>query len=250
MQKAKALMQNRKVCIVIPCYNESSRLQYQTLLNYLHANRDSFILFVNDGSLDDTLMLLRKLELEADGRASVLSLAENRGKAEAVRQGFLEAYKEKDFSFIGFVDADLSAPLHEINNVLSLMENSPDLKLVIGSRSVPGASHGGRNVLVRLGGYLFAWLVSRKLENRFYDTQCGFKLFRRELVPDCFRNEFISRWIFDVEILARLHKTRGKETCRKMIFEYPLSSWSRSVGTRISMQKKIFAISTLFRIFR
>ena len=99
--------------IVVPCYNEASRLPSETYLEFLDCRVDVRFLFVDDGSTDDTQGVLQHLRERSSGRCDVLQLPENQGKAEAVRQGVLRAL-DTDASLVGFWDADLATPLREI----------------------------------------------------------------------------------------------------------------------------------------
>ena len=80
-----------RLALVIPCYNEEHRLPTEELRRFSVPGLELEIVFVNDGSGDGTLQLLQSLEQEDPKRFHVLNLAQNSGKAEAVRQGILAA---------------------------------------------------------------------------------------------------------------------------------------------------------------
>ena len=96
--------------IVVPCFNEASRLPTETYLEFLDTQTDVRFLFVDDGSEDGTHDVLQELCESSSGRCEFLRLPENKGKAEAVRQGILQAL-DTDAALVGFWDADLAIPL-------------------------------------------------------------------------------------------------------------------------------------------
>ena len=100
--------------VVVPCFNEARRLSPQGFLPLLERAR---ILFVDDGSSDGTLGLLDQIAEALPGRASVLALPENGGKAEAVRQGLLAAIAS-GATVVAYLDADLAAPADEMVRLL------------------------------------------------------------------------------------------------------------------------------------
>jgi len=85
-------------------------------------------------------------------------------------------------------------------------------------------------------GRVFATLASLVTGRGFYDTQCGAKLFHRDIVPICFREPFLSRWCFDVEVLLRLLAAQGIDdvnTPDSAVIELPLTRWIDSGDSRL-----------------
>ena len=174
-------------------------------------------LFVNDGSTDRTRQLLEQLVADDPERFSLLDLDRNRGKAEAVRRGMIAAFERRP-DFAGFWDADLATPLGEIPTFIEVFETRSEVDLVFAARvRLLGRSisrNPGRHYFGRVG----ATLISSSLGLAVYDTQCGAKLFRTEdAIAALFAEPFISRWIFDVEIIARLVKQRGRDAAARAI---------------------------------
>jgi hypothetical protein len=91
------------------------------------------ILFVDDGSRDDTLRLLRGIASGDPQAFAVLPLSPNAGKAEAVRQGVLAAAAAGP-EYIGYWDADLATPLDIAPGFVSLLDSQPHLDLVTAAR--------------------------------------------------------------------------------------------------------------------
>ena len=154
--------------------------------------------------------LLQSLQAADPNKFSVLSLPQNQGKAEAVRRGVLTAIESQP-DYVGFWDADLATPLRAIPQFVDLAESRPDLEMIMGSR----VKLLGRNIERRRSrhylGRVFATAVSTILGLDVYDTQCGAKLFRATpFIGALFQQPFLSRWIFDVEIIARLIQAQAR----------------------------------------
>jgi hypothetical protein len=163
-------------------------------------------------------------------RVLTLRLGTNVGKAEAVRRGVQLAMRRRA-SLVGYWDADLATPLDAIPRFRAVLAERPELLLVMGSR----VALLGRNIRRRwrrhLLGRAFATAASLVLGLPVYDTQCGAKLFRvTAATAEVFRRPFSSRWIFDVEVLARLTK---KSDAPAAIYEYPLERWQDVNGSRL-----------------
>ena len=147
---------------------------------------------VDDGSTDNTVEI-------ASGQAGirVLRNERNRGKGFSVRHGVLEARGE----LILFTDADLSAPIEEADKLLAAMESS-HADAVVGSRALQRELIGVHQSPFReWGGRFFNLLVRIFTGLRIHDTQCGFKLFRRETTRRAFELQRVERFGFDPEIL-------------------------------------------------
>lgn len=222
--------------IVVPCYNEEKRLDVASFHDFSDRLHRITFLCVDDGSTDATLQLLQSLQAADQNKFSVLSLPQNQGKAEAVRRGVLTAIDSQP-DYVGFWDADLATPLSAIPQFVDLAESRPDLEMIMGSR----VKLLGRNIERRRSrhylGRVFATAVSTVLGLEVYDTQCGAKLFRATpFISALFRQPFLSRWIFDVEILARLIKARrGTELPqpKQIIYEFPLTEWRDVPGSKL-----------------
>ncbi|MBN1364320.1 MAG: glycosyltransferase family 2 protein [Syntrophaceae bacterium] len=234
--------------IIIPCYNEEKRLPINAFLNYVKSNKNVRFLFVNDGSKDNTADVLKYLRNQNECFLT-LDLQKNSGKSEAVRQGMLYAVKNLDFDYIGFWDADLSTPLNEIEPFIDCFQKN-NYQIVMGCRLMRlGASVKRKKIRHYLGRF-FATAASIVLNLPVYDTQCGAKLYKANIVSLLFDNPFISRWLFDVELLARYIKIFGLEDAIRNIYEYPLSSWQDIAGSSIKIKDFLKAPIELWKIKR
>ena len=119
--------------IVIPCYNEATRLQVSKFKAFSCATPAVRFLFVNDGSTDRTAWVLEGLHQDDPQHFAICHLAENGGKAEAVRQGLLCVF-EATPAYVGYWDADLATPLDTLVDFCALLDVRPDLEMVFGAR--------------------------------------------------------------------------------------------------------------------
>jgi glycosyltransferase involved in cell wall biosynthesis len=238
--------------IIVPCYNEEERLDLASFRNFKSPTHQIRFLFVNDGSSDRTLALLQSLRATDPARFSVLDLQLNQGKAEAVRQGFLAAIKLQP-AYVAFWDADLATPIDVISNFLDVAEGRPQFEIIMGARVKLLGRKIERRPARHYGGRLFATLVSLILGLGVYDTQCGAKLFRLSpSINALFQEPFESRWIFDVEILARLIQARrGKKLPQpeQVVYELPLSEWRDIPGSKLKSSDFLKAAWELTRIY-
>lgn len=225
-----------RTTIVVPCYNEALRLDVRKFKEFSRADRHRRFLFVNDGSTDGTLEVLddlRRSDLEC---FALCDLPENVGKAEAVRQGLLRAF-EADPDYVGYWDADLATPLDAILTFCSVLDSRPDIDMVFGARVKLLGRCVQRNPLRHYLGRIFATAASLALGVGFYDTQCGAKLFRASHeIRSLFQRPFSTRWIFDVEIIARLIASRrgtDRPKIDEVVYEFPLHEWHDVAGSKV-----------------
>ena len=238
----------QEVCLVIPCYNEERRLKGGDLLAFLKAHKSSAVCLVNDGSSDGTAHALEGLREQNSAQILVLSLARNGGKAEAVRQGVLLASSTRRFAVVGYWDADLSTPLGELEGILGVLKVNPVCQLAIGSRVKRLGSDIKRRAVRHVLGRIFSTFSSALLQLPVYDSQCGAKVFRSDLAEVLFRDPFVSKWIFDVEILARLRNHLGKDRALDAVIEVPLKAWKDVAGSKLGLLQMLKVPIDLLKI--
>lgn len=236
-----------KTIIIIPCYNEENRFSRE-LFNDFYLKSEACFCFVNDGSKDNTLQMLKELQQGRTERIIVLDLKRNGGKAEAVRQGILQSVNWKRFDFIGYFDADFATPLSEINYLLHQFDNKANCQVVFGSRVKLMGRNIERRILRHYLGRIFSTTASLMLKLPIYDTQCGAKIFRLQLVQQIFIQPFISSWLFDVEIFARIINLYGYEQAATVMYEAPLNQWLEIGGSNLSFKHYFIAPYELLRI--
>jgi len=236
----------QKLLIVIPCFNEAKRLPINEFNDFIKNKEMEFIhfLFVNDGSSDETLEVINNLSKE-HRQVEVLDLKHNVGKAEAIRQGVLHSM-ELNFDYIGYFDADLAAPLSEVDTLLQAIKFNP--YMILGARvKLLGSTIIKRKLARHYIGRVFATIVSNMLKLPIYDTQCGAKLIRNDVAQTIFEKSFISKWLFDVELLFRI-KNNYKDFENKIV-EVPLKQWEDKSGSKIKLSYYFQAPIDLLRIY-
>lgn len=235
--------------IVVPCYNEGLRLSVADFEQFLDGSQVRLV-FVDDGSSDNTLELLEQLRSGKEDQVSLLQSVHNQGKAAAVRQGVIFAL-DQGAGYVGFWDADLATPLEAIPQFMSVFRERPGLDMVFGSRVKLLGRHVERRASRHYLGRIFATVVSVMLRLPIYDTQCGAKIFR--VCPetrDLWTEPFHTKWIFDVELLARYIRRIGSpELAGKRIYEFPLDCWQDIGGSKVKALDFLIAFRDILRIY-
>lgn len=237
-----------KICIVIPCFNEFERFNTEAFTKFLIKYAENYsILFVNDGSTDSTLQKLNQLQKLFDTNCFILDLKKNVGKAEAIRQGILLANKKSDFNYVAYFDADLATPLEELITMFELFQKHPALVMVLCSRMKRLGAKVQRRRKRHLFGRVFATFTSIILRLPVYDSQCGAKLIKKEMISVAFGEPFLTKWLFDVEIIARIRNKFPKEI-ETTLYEYPVSEWRDVAGSKLKLKHMLHVPIDLWRI--
>jgi glycosyltransferase involved in cell wall biosynthesis len=227
-----------KVSIVVPAFNEASRIGES--LRKIEAFLESVpwtaeVLVVDDGSRDKTADVVRSMQTPT---LRLIRNEYNRGKGFAVKTGVLASSGE----YVIFSDADLSAPIEELQKLLVIIE-SQSADVVIGSRAVDRSfieKHQSRGR--EIGGIIFNRIVRVVLGLKLHDTQCGFKLFRRSKIRPVFEKMRIDGFGFDPELLFLASRNGLK------IMEIPVR-WSHAEDSKIRfMRDSVRMFSDLFQI--
>jgi glycosyltransferase involved in cell wall biosynthesis len=210
--------------IVVPCYNEASRLRVADFVAFVRAPETrARLLFVDDGSSDGTLAALHEARDACPDRIDILSLPSNVGKAEAVRLGMRRACgdaiaerpKRLKPSFVGFWDADLATPLNHVGLFRDVFIKRPETDMVFGARVGLLGRDIQRSARRHYVGRAFATLASFALGMPVYDTQCGAKLFRvGDDLEAALSEPFDTRWVFDCELVGRYASLRRARSAR------------------------------------
>jgi len=238
--------------IIIPCYNEAKRLASEEFVAFACAGHPQRFLFVNDGSTDTTLQVLMTLRESDPQRFLIHDLSRNSGKAEAVRQGALRAFAAGP-DYVGYWDADLATPLEAIPVFCELLDSRPDLDMVFGARVRLVGRIIERSALRHYLGRVFATATALTLGLSIYDTQCGAKLLRASpTIKALFQQPFATRWLLDIEILARFIQARRGTNLRpaeEAIYEFPLYKWRHIAGSKVKawdFPKAFFELAVIY----
>jgi len=197
----------------------------------LLSNKLVEIVFVNDGSIDNTQQEIERLENKFPKQVKVLRLDKNLGKGEAVRKGVLYSLEKKDCKKIAFLDADLSTSLSECISLSKMTQGK--VSFVFGSRILKIDNNIQRKWYRFILGRIIATFISKILGVAVYDTQCGCKIFSRSLAKKIFGSPFISKWLFDVEIFFRIILIYGEKKLGIHVREVPLSKWIDTSDSRV-----------------
>lgn len=193
-------MKYQEISIIIPCYKESAVIEgtIAAIFSYLHENFERFeIIVVTDGSPDDTPEKVKSFgQRHSEIPLKLISFKKNRGKGAAVKEGVLAS----QYELVLFLDADLTISIEELGKFLPAIETSD---IAIASRLVPGSifeerTPWYRTILAR-GFFFLQMLLLGNL--KYSDTQCGFKLLRKDVARELFERVLIKRFAFDAELL-------------------------------------------------
>ena len=242
-------MLDTKTLLIVPCYNEAQRLRLEPFHEFVSAG--NYICFADDGSTDGTRERIEKFFVGHPSHAvghpmvTVFRSGMNLGKAGIIRAAALDLLVRgvpANVEWVGFWDADLATPVNEVELFLRFQKDfAPTAKAIFGSRILRLGAEIQRSALRHYLGRAFATLASVMLGVRCYDSQCGAKLFHRSMLEKVFAEAFISRWIFDLEILLRLGESQ--------VVECPVTKWQDVPGSKVKVFKEIFRVlSDLWKI--
>lgn len=220
-----------KIAVVIPCYNEAQRLALDTFIEFARQTDNLRLIFVDDGSKDQTISLLCGALAALPDKVDALIMKQNGGKAEAVRQGLKFAAK-RGHEYIAFLDADLATPIDAVLDFASVADRMPEIDVVFGSRKGGLGHRVYREFHRKIISKVCATLGRLATGLPISDTQCGAKLFRN--TPAFWRaldNPFSAGWLFDVELFLRISDPNKKK--RNRFFEYPVIEWTEIPGSKI-----------------
>ena len=242
-----------ELALVVPCYNEAARLDPEAFLGFATTHPNVRVLMVDDGSTDATGARLADLCAKAPASVEVLHHPQRRGKAEAIRTGMLAGLEQRA-QFVAFVDADLSTPLAVVDDFLAVFRGRPAVEFVLGSRVTLLGRDVTRTMTRHYLGRVFATAVSHALDLPVYDTQCGAKALRVSASTALlFAEPFRSRWIFDVELIARFLAlpVAGDEPPRRdRLYEMVVPAWHDIPGSKLRWYDFLQATVELAHVWR
>ncbi|MAH03449.1 hypothetical protein CMI39_01540 [Candidatus Pacearchaeota archaeon] len=218
-----------KVSIIIPAHNEEKRIgrTLKEYISYFKRKKLNFqIIVVLNACSDNTLKIVKKYkELE------ILNFKQG-GKGFAIIEGFKKALKKKS-NLIGFVDADMATPPVAFYDLIKNIENNDG---VIANRwDKKSYVKTPQTILRRIIGRGFNLIVKILFLLPHQDTQCGAKLFRRELLEKIIPKLGSSEWSFDVDLLFYARREKAK------IRSIP-TIWNDQKGSKINLKKNILTM--------
>ncbi|KQM83939.1 glycosyltransferase [Agromyces sp. Leaf222] len=211
--------------VIIPAYNEELRIgaALEALCTQFAGHPDRIrVLVVDNGSVDGTVEVVDRVR--SRGVRIEIVNCRTPGKGAAVRAGVAHATAP----YIAYVDADTSVPPHVLATGLALLEHG--WEGIVGSRRALGGEYAVAQPLLRRVGSRAFNLAARTVVGPLSDTQCGMKMFRRELATALFAESKIDGFAFDVEILARARAAGMR------LMELPIT-WTDSAGSSFAPVK-------------
>ena len=228
-----------RALVVIPAYNEAARLRrlLEELAGYLGsgaaeaADLDVHFCIVDDGSRQEQFAAEEQLVRGCGfgDEVRLVRLDANRGKGRAIRAG-LDIGLAEGFDYLGFIDADCAVPVRELHRALVYLATASreaGVSGVIGSRVQMLGRSVVRSPLRHYSGRVFATFVSLWFGQAVYDTQCGLKMFERDVLRRHLDAPEDVRWVWDTQLLlAMLH-------AGERIHELPVD-WRETGGSKLS----------------
>jgi glycosyltransferase involved in cell wall biosynthesis len=228
-----------KISVIIPCFNEESGIyeNIKKIHEYLKENFDNFeIIAVNDGSTDKTVEELKKVQAEIP--LEIINNRENEGKGKAVEDGMMKSQNE----IVMFLDADLAIPIEELPKFVEEIKKGNDL--AIASRFVPGLKIVKKVLWYRRIMEKIFRIIRMVILNNYEvkDTQCGFKVMKRDAAMKIFPLMKIKRFAFDAEIIFIAKKFNLKIKELPITLQNPVRSHIRIVKDSLNMISDLIKI--------
>jgi len=187
-REMNALFEQKKVCVVVPTYNNAQTLR--DVLTKVEAYTRQVIV-VNDGSTDSTLEVLKKFN-----NVDVVSYPKNKGKGFAIRTGFQRAV-ELGYDYAITIDSDGQHYADDLPKFLDKLTNHPNA-IIIGARNMDQQSVPGKSSFGNKFSNFWFWVETGIRSN---DTQSGYRLYPVKALS---RSKFFTRkYEFEIEVLVR-----------------------------------------------
>lgn len=186
-----------KIAVILPVYNESECIEqtFDQVLKFSSQNPAYNFIFVNDGSTDNTQEILeKKLKASATPNIKLISYQQRRGKGYAVKKGG----ESIEADYICFMDSDLAYSLEHLEPLVATLET---VDVVIGCRNLDKNNFRNLTLIRKLLGKVFNFMSRKILNLKYKDMQAGLKGFRKEAAKELFKNQSISGFSFDVELI-------------------------------------------------
>jgi glycosyltransferase involved in cell wall biosynthesis len=226
-----------KLSIVIPAHNEENRIipTLNEYYNFFYAKfKGEFEIIIIPNYCKDNTLKIAKDFAKDKKQIKIFNIPAYSGKGGAVMKGFELAKGD----YIGFTDADNST---NSENFFKLYEARKDYAGIIASRKIKGAIIRPKRKKIQELSSLFFHLFVKILFNLNYkDTQCGAKLFKKEVAKFLVENYSEIGWIFDIDLLYLCKRNKFR------VLEYPIL-WRDSAGSNLTIKEGIFSILKLFR---
>ena len=229
----------RSISIVFPCYNEADRLKYtfKDIKKFQEKKITSNfeIIFVNDGSSDNTFQILKKYKNEnakLNRKIKIISYQNNKGKGYALKKGV----KIAKYDWVLTLDADISVSINQLNDWFKGNMIKKNKFIYFGSRNL-SESNIEFKIYRKLIGLIFIKITKIFFKINLLDTQCGFKLYKKKIAKRLFNILKTLDFTHDIEIVLISKKLNYKIT------ELPVN-WTHKKGSKVSVIKDSFKMLT------
>jgi dolichyl-phosphate beta-glucosyltransferase len=229
-------MPNR-LCLVIPCFNESGRLSKE-YLERLRRDLNCDLVFVDDGSVDETSTWLMSNLPDCE----LIQLPENMGKSKALAIGLHQTYSRYEFTAV--CDADGAISIEDWKTAKSILEENIDLDVVSGARVLLAGMPISRKSTRKWIGRIFATYICFILTMQFYDPQSPCKIYRRKFLETIDFKSFQTRWFFDAEMFLKFPPKSVS------VREFPLANWQDVPGSHLSISSIFVVLKDVLLLFK
>ena len=195
---------NNFYSVIIPVYNEADIIEknIKNIKKTVEKITENYELIISeDGSTDKSYKIIKKIS-EKHNKIKYIHFKKKQGKGGAL----MNAFKKSKGDILVFLDIDLSTDLNYLSNLINAIKNGADI--AIGSRMKN--SYCKRSLKRNIAAYCYNMLVRLLFRIKLYDTQCGFKAFRREKLFDIMPAIEDRAWFWDTELLLKAHKKKYK----------------------------------------
>ena len=238
-----------EISVIAPVYNEEENINrlIENVEKVLKQNFKSYeILLVNDGSTDNTLEMINEfISTSKQKNLAVINYVHNTGKANTIYNSVKNLLENTELDYIGYLDADFATNVDEFSKMINSLNNN-QLEFIIASRVNLLNSNIKRKYYRHLIGRLIVTIINLKYHLGVYDTQCGAKIFSREIISIGFRSSFHTSWLFDIELFIRLRT----EHLLRYGTEFPIKNWRDIEGSKLKTTHIFLILKELLTLYK
>jgi hypothetical protein len=232
------------IAVIVPCYNEFKRLNHLAFKEFSEQNPHMHFYFASDGSTDDTCNIITEKLLNNKTRF-LIDYKINRGKAETVRDSIYKIYNDSvSYDYFAFIDADLAIPLEQINKIKGQADLCMDKSVFITVRTKKEFQQSKSKLRYYISVIWKFFFIKMFFGLNISDTQCGCKMFKKEIIENTFKDNFISRWLFDIEIIFRAFKKQNN-----CLVEVPIIKLNDNSDSSINNRAILLLLKDVFKIY-
>ncbi len=227
--------------IIIPVFNEEQYIVklFDDILKYFNQNYVE-IIFVNDGSYDNSKKILEELKLNTNYNLNfkLINLDKNTGKGNAVRRGMSIANGE----YLLLQDADLELDVKDSKEIYNIIKDDRDIKCIFGSRYLSGKLKKHNYFINQFIGKLNTLIFNIFFGQSLTDIHCGLKIIHRDVYEKI--NLTINDFGLEIDMASQIIKQNF------FIYEVGVSYFSRSVkaGKKITWIDGVKSYYYLFKV--